>query len=55
MCGKGIAFKKKVGEFVDVSAINNGVLLVRREKRIRIFSGIMEEIPVNILRLQMML
>lgn len=22
VCGKGIAFKKKVGEFVDVSAIN---------------------------------
>ena len=40
VCGKGIAFKKKVGEFVDVSAINK-VFYASREKRIRIFSGIM--------------
>ena len=31
VCGKGIAFNKKVGEFVDVSAINK-VLLFAGEK-----------------------
>ena len=52
---KELRLRKKVGEFVDVSAINK-VFNSSREKRIRIFSGIMgKRFRWNILRLQMML
>ena len=44
VCGKGIAFKKKVGEFVDVSAINKNI-----------FRNYGKRFRWNILRLQMML
>ena len=46
VCGKGIAFKKKVGEFVDVSAINK-VFTVRGRKELEYFQELWEEIPVE--------
>ena len=46
VCGKGIAFKKKVGEFVDVSAINK-VFTLRGRKELEYFQELWEEIPVE--------
>jgi len=42
VCGKGIAFKKKVGEFVDVSAINK-VFTLRGRKELEYFQELWEE------------
>lgn len=46
VCGKGIAFKKKVGEFVDASAINK-VFTLRGRKELEYFQELWEEIPVE--------
>lgn len=46
VCENGMRFKKKVGEFVDVSAINK-VFTLRGRKELEYFQELWEEIPVE--------